>query len=224
MKENCLLLLSNETLDFYFPGNSNDQIVEVGSLLLREWVYTTQFTVVLMGRFQQDQNNYFCFLFLCSFIFERVQRRGESNAVVTRAQLGGGELCDPNHKKLANYLQKIGDELDSNMELQRWSILNLNCCSVKCELEGTAVLVAYLNCDCCFLQDDKWFCTQTHKGHVYEGCSWDLFRWKVQLGQGCCTILLCLSPCHQSELMNFVVRFKQHLLYALNNICVLTLE
>lgn len=74
---------------------------------------------------------------------------------MTRAQLGGGELYDPNHKKLANYLQKIGDELDSNMELQRWSILNLNCCSVKCESEVRAVLTDCPNCECCFLQDDK---------------------------------------------------------------------
>lgn len=75
--------------------------------------------------------------------------------MVTRAQLGGGELCDPSHKKLANYLQKIGDELDGNTELQRWSILNLNRRSLKCELEGKAVLVACPNCDCCFLQDDR---------------------------------------------------------------------
>lgn len=74
---------------------------------------------------------------------------------MTRDQLGGGELCDPNHKKLANYLQKIGDELDGNMDLQRWPILNLNCCSLKCELEGKAVLAAFPNCDCCFLQDDS---------------------------------------------------------------------
>lgn len=39
--------------------------------------------------------------------------------MVTRAQLGGGELCDPSHKKLAQCLQQIGDELDGNMELQR---------------------------------------------------------------------------------------------------------
>uniref|UniRef100_A0A3B5KB30 BCL2 associated X, apoptosis regulator n=1 Tax=Takifugu rubripes TaxID=31033 RepID=A0A3B5KB30_TAKRU len=73
-------------------GNSKDQVVEVGCLLLKD------------------------------FIFERVQRHGDSNAVVTRAQLGGGELSDPNHKKLAQCLQKIGDELDGNMELQRWMI------------------------------------------------------------------------------------------------------
>uniref|UniRef100_A0A8D2ZZ06 BCL2 associated X, apoptosis regulator a n=1 Tax=Scophthalmus maximus TaxID=52904 RepID=A0A8D2ZZ06_SCOMX len=53
------------------------------------------------------------------FIYERVRRHGDSNAVVTRAQLGGGELCDPNHKKLAQCLQQIGDELDGHVELQR---------------------------------------------------------------------------------------------------------
>lgn len=58
---------------------------------------------------------------LCSFIYERVKRREDSNAVVTRAQLGGGELCDPNHRKLAKCLQKIGDELDGHVDLQRWS-------------------------------------------------------------------------------------------------------
>ncbi|XP_071370826.1 apoptosis regulator BAX-like [Centroberyx affinis] len=56
---------------------------------------------------------------LKDFIFERVRRHGDSNAVVTRAQLGGGELRDPNHKKLAMCLQNIGNELDGNEELQR---------------------------------------------------------------------------------------------------------
>ncbi|MEQ2193151.1 hypothetical protein XENOCAPTIV_024815, partial [Xenoophorus captivus] len=32
--------------------------------------------------------------------------------------LDATELCDPNHKKLAQCLQQIGDELDGNMELQ----------------------------------------------------------------------------------------------------------
>ncbi|XP_071781873.1 BCL2 associated X, apoptosis regulator a isoform X2 [Centroberyx gerrardi] len=70
-------------------GNGKDQILEVGTALLKD------------------------------FIFERVRRHGDSNAVVTRAQLGGGELCDPNHKKLAMCLQNIGDELDGNVQLQR---------------------------------------------------------------------------------------------------------
>ncbi|CAK6972454.1 apoptosis regulator BAX-like [Scomber scombrus] len=69
-------------------GNSKEQILEVGAVLLKD------------------------------FIFERVRRHGDDSAVVTRAQLGGGELCDPNHKKLAQCLQQIGDELDSNAELQ----------------------------------------------------------------------------------------------------------
>ncbi|XP_053193931.1 apoptosis regulator BAX-like [Scomber japonicus] len=69
-------------------GNSKEQILEVGAVLLKD------------------------------FIFERVRRHGDDSAVVTRAQLGGGELCDPNHKKLAQCLQQIGDELDSNVELQ----------------------------------------------------------------------------------------------------------
>uniref|UniRef100_A0A3Q3X7Q3 Bcl-2 Bcl-2 homology region 1-3 domain-containing protein n=1 Tax=Mola mola TaxID=94237 RepID=A0A3Q3X7Q3_MOLML len=59
---------------------------------------------------------------LCSFIYERVRRHGDSNTVLTRAQLGGRELCDPGHKKLGQCLQQIGDELDGNVELQRWMI------------------------------------------------------------------------------------------------------
>lgn len=72
-------------------GNSpnGDHILEVGSVLLKD------------------------------FIFERVRRHGDSSAVVTREQLGGGELVDPKHKKLAQCLQQIGDELDGNMDLQR---------------------------------------------------------------------------------------------------------
>uniref|UniRef100_A0A3B3THU1 BCL2 associated X, apoptosis regulator a n=1 Tax=Poecilia latipinna TaxID=48699 RepID=A0A3B3THU1_9TELE len=54
-----------------------------------------------------------------SFIFERIRRHVDSNAIVTREQLGAQELCDPNHKKLAQCLQQIGDELDGNMELQK---------------------------------------------------------------------------------------------------------
>ncbi|XP_071781805.2 apoptosis regulator BAX-like [Centroberyx gerrardi] len=70
-------------------GNGEDQILEVGAALLKD------------------------------FIFERVRRHGDSNAVATRAQLGGGELCDPNHKKLAKCLEDIANELDGNEELQR---------------------------------------------------------------------------------------------------------
>ncbi|KAF3699964.1 Apoptosis regulator BAX [Channa argus] len=70
-------------------GNTSDQILEVGTVLLKD------------------------------FIYERIQRHGDSNVVVTREQLGGGDLCDPNHKKLAHCLQQIGDELDANVDLQR---------------------------------------------------------------------------------------------------------
>lgn len=54
-----------------------------------------------------------------SFIYERVSRHGDSSAVVSRKELGGSELCDPTHKKLAQCLQQIGDDLDSNVDLQR---------------------------------------------------------------------------------------------------------
>ncbi|XP_029364123.1 BCL2 associated X, apoptosis regulator a [Echeneis naucrates] len=70
-------------------GNTKEQILEVGAVLLKD------------------------------FIYQRVQQHGDGNAQVTRAQLGGRELVDPNHKKLAECLQKIGDELDGNVELQR---------------------------------------------------------------------------------------------------------
>ncbi|XP_068560557.1 BCL2 associated X, apoptosis regulator a [Cebidichthys violaceus] len=70
-------------------GNGKDQILELGAVLLKD------------------------------FIYERVQRHGDSNTALTRTQLGGVELSDPNHKKLAMCLQQIGDELDGNVELQR---------------------------------------------------------------------------------------------------------
>uniref|UniRef100_A0A8C5ENY4 Bcl-2 Bcl-2 homology region 1-3 domain-containing protein n=1 Tax=Gouania willdenowi TaxID=441366 RepID=A0A8C5ENY4_GOUWI len=69
--------------------NTRDQMLEVGAVLLKD------------------------------FIYQRLQRHGERNQVVTREQLGGSELSDPNHKKLGQCLQKIGDELDGNVELQR---------------------------------------------------------------------------------------------------------
>ncbi|XP_067089653.1 apoptosis regulator BAX-like [Osmerus mordax] len=69
-------------------GNGNDQILAVGAALLKD------------------------------FIYERVHRHGDSNTMVTRSQLGGSELNDPNHKKLAQCLQQIGDELDGNVQLQ----------------------------------------------------------------------------------------------------------
>ncbi|XP_039902263.1 apoptosis regulator BAX-like isoform X2 [Simochromis diagramma] len=70
-------------------GNSGDQILEVGTILLQD------------------------------FIYERVQRQGDGNRAVTREELGGSQLTDPKHKKLAQCLQQIGDELDGNVELQR---------------------------------------------------------------------------------------------------------
>ncbi|CAL8273355.1 unnamed protein product [Lota lota] len=54
---------------------------------------------------------------LKDFIYQRVRRHGDQ--AVTRAELGGGELTDPNHKKLAQCLQQIGDDLDGNVQLQR---------------------------------------------------------------------------------------------------------
>uniref|UniRef100_A0AAQ5YUV9 Bcl-2 Bcl-2 homology region 1-3 domain-containing protein n=1 Tax=Amphiprion ocellaris TaxID=80972 RepID=A0AAQ5YUV9_AMPOC len=71
------------------------------------------------GGGDQGTSGYCMCVYLCSFIFERVQRHGDSKTVVTRAQLGGGELVDPSHKKLGQCLQQIGDELDGNVELQR---------------------------------------------------------------------------------------------------------
>uniref|UniRef100_A0A669B8Y2 Apoptosis regulator BAX n=1 Tax=Oreochromis niloticus TaxID=8128 RepID=A0A669B8Y2_ORENI len=70
-------------------GNSGDQILEVGTILLQD------------------------------FIYERVQRQKDGNKAVTREQLGGSQLTDPKTKKLAQCLQQIGDELDGNVDLQR---------------------------------------------------------------------------------------------------------
>ncbi|KAM8845725.1 apoptosis regulator BAX-like isoform 1-T1 [Spinachia spinachia] len=77
-----------------YPGggdqdNNKDQILELGTVLLKD------------------------------FIFERVKRHGGGSEALTRTQLGGEELKNPNHKKLAQCLQQIGDELDGNVELQR---------------------------------------------------------------------------------------------------------
>jgi hypothetical protein len=59
-----------------------------------------------------------------SFIYERVHRHADSSTQlsVSRTQLGGNELChpNPNHKKLALYLEQIRDELDGNTQLQRY--------------------------------------------------------------------------------------------------------
>ncbi|KAL7860721.1 hypothetical protein AOLI_G00170700 [Acnodon oligacanthus] len=69
-------------------GTSNDQLLDLGAALLKD------------------------------FIYERICRHGDNKAIVTRSQLGGSELCDPSHKRLAQCLQQIGDELDSNVQLQ----------------------------------------------------------------------------------------------------------
>uniref|UniRef100_A0A3Q2V329 BCL2 associated X, apoptosis regulator a n=1 Tax=Haplochromis burtoni TaxID=8153 RepID=A0A3Q2V329_HAPBU len=69
--------------------------------------------------FDSDSMAYCCVFVLYSFIYERVQRQGDGNNAVTREQLGGSQLTDPKHKKLAQCLQQIGDELDGNVELQR---------------------------------------------------------------------------------------------------------
>ncbi|XP_061905389.1 apoptosis regulator BAX-like isoform X1 [Entelurus aequoreus] len=71
-------------------GNSKEQLLELGADLLKD------------------------------FIFERVRRYGDGSAVVvTRDQLGGGELCNANEKELGQCLQKIGDELDGNVVLNK---------------------------------------------------------------------------------------------------------
>ncbi|XP_066498619.1 apoptosis regulator BAX-like [Hoplias malabaricus] len=69
-------------------GTTNDQLLDLGAALLKD------------------------------FIYERVRRHGDSSAIVTRSQLGGSELHDPSHKRLAQCLQQIGDELDNNAQLQ----------------------------------------------------------------------------------------------------------
>nr|XP_046186290.1 apoptosis regulator BAX-like isoform X1 [Oncorhynchus gorbuscha] len=77
-------------------GNGTDQVLELGRTLLTD------------------------------FIYERVHRHADSSTQlsVSRTQLGGNELChpNPNHKKLALYLEQIRDELDGNTQLQ--SMLN----------------------------------------------------------------------------------------------------
>ncbi|KAM6905435.1 apoptosis regulator BAX-like [Xenentodon cancila] len=69
-------------------GNSTEQILELGTVLLQD------------------------------FIYQRIQRHGDESTAVTREQLGGRELQNPNHKKIGQYLQQIGDELDGNAQLQ----------------------------------------------------------------------------------------------------------
>uniref|UniRef100_A0A3Q3C2Q2 Bcl-2 Bcl-2 homology region 1-3 domain-containing protein n=1 Tax=Haplochromis burtoni TaxID=8153 RepID=A0A3Q3C2Q2_HAPBU len=73
---------------------------------------------------------YCCVFVLYSFIYERVQRQRDGNRAVTREQLDGSQLTDPKHKKLAQCLQHIGDELDGNVELQRM-INNSSLCPTR---------------------------------------------------------------------------------------------
>lgn len=115
-----LQLLINNTFSFrkfYRPGRGS-RVSFVKRVSITHAIYFC-FNEQVSAR---AESNDFCFLFLRSFIFERVQQHGDNKAVVTRAQLGAEELCDPKHKNLALCLQKIGDELDSNVELQGWSI------------------------------------------------------------------------------------------------------
>ncbi|XP_077474525.1 apoptosis regulator BAX-like [Stigmatopora argus] len=77
-------------------GDTTEQILELGTLLLKD------------------------------FIYERIRRHGDQKTEVTRAQLGGSEICDPGEKRLAHCLQEIGDVLDGNVELQNM----INCSSL----------------------------------------------------------------------------------------------
>ncbi|XP_009462158.1 PREDICTED: sodium-dependent neutral amino acid transporter B(0)AT2-like [Nipponia nippon] len=54
------------------------------------------------------------------FIRDRVERCGDAQAVaLSQAELGGPQPSSPDTKRLSECLRRIGDELDSNMELQR---------------------------------------------------------------------------------------------------------
>lgn len=55
------------------------------------------------------------------FIRDRVERCGDAQAVaLSQAELGGPQPSSPDTKHLSECLRRIGDELDSNTELQRW--------------------------------------------------------------------------------------------------------
>nr|XP_029481269.1 apoptosis regulator BAX-like [Oncorhynchus nerka] len=77
-------------------GNGTDRVLELGRTLLTDFIYERI----------------------------RIRRHADSSTQlsVSRTQLGGNELCDPNPKKLALYLEQIGNELDGNTQLQ--SMLN----------------------------------------------------------------------------------------------------
>lgn len=55
------------------------------------------------------------------FIRDRVERSGDPRAVAALGQagLGAPQPGSPDTKRLSECLRRIGDELDSNMELQR---------------------------------------------------------------------------------------------------------
>ncbi|KAF7225774.1 apoptosis regulator BAX [Nothobranchius furzeri] len=55
---------------------------------------------------------------LRDFIYRWIERHINS-FTVTREQLEAPELHDPNHNKIAQCLQKIGDELDRNEQIKR---------------------------------------------------------------------------------------------------------
>uniref|UniRef100_A0A8C7XBA2 Apoptosis regulator BAX n=1 Tax=Oryzias sinensis TaxID=183150 RepID=A0A8C7XBA2_9TELE len=79
----------NRNLDVCLSEKSKEQLLDVGTKLLK------------------------------NFICERVRRNLQDDSEVVRQQLGAEELVDPNHKRLAQCLQQIGDELDGNVELKR---------------------------------------------------------------------------------------------------------
>ncbi|XP_041568922.1 apoptosis regulator BAX [Taeniopygia guttata] len=71
-------------------GASSDQIMQTGAILLR------------------------------AFVRDRVERCGDPQAVaLSVAELGEPQPSSPDTKRLSECLRRIGDELDSNMELQR---------------------------------------------------------------------------------------------------------
>ena len=75
-------------------------------------------------------------------------------------------------------------------------------------ISNNYIISLFIIAKCCSPQDDGWLPAQSLKRFVYESCHWDLCRWKIQLGQGGCTVLLCLSTRHQSELSSsFVPHF-----------------
>ncbi|XP_068605856.1 apoptosis regulator BAX-like [Brachionichthys hirsutus] len=58
---------------------------------------------------------------LADFIYRRLQRR-DDGASVTRAQLGGSELTDPDQRRIAEILFEFAEQMDGHPELQ--SLIN----------------------------------------------------------------------------------------------------